>query len=373
MKAAMQSVAPNGPLITNVQVLRFVAAAWVMFLHAKGALLFGDLTPEMPRLLSAIQKAGFVGVDVFFVISGVIMALTTQSNPPSWRVGLRFALTRYVRIYCGWWPFFLLYLLSYALMGRLSGEQRLLGSFFLVPMGLNAYLVPVVWTLSFELYFYAFVAVLLLFEPRQRVAIVVVTGSALAAFVLWSAWQGFYTPARFGETWPLQQFVAFPLVAEFLAGFLLLEWVRLRKPRAAWPWLIGAAVFFALALYFQKSVVVPGADGLEGFFYSPWRALLVGGFAVCLVAAALIARPMSGLCGRVMARLGDASYAIYLSHMLVLMVVSWLFMRWGWPAAWRAWAYVATLACVVAYSYLHFRYIEHPLYRLARSAIERRF
>ena len=355
-------------MINNIQILRFIAALWVAFYHAKAPVVFGHLMPELPRWLTAIQKAGFVGVDIFFVISGVIMALTTRAASPSIKTGLRFLLIRYARIYTGWWPFFFIYLMAFFWRGPL-GEKELVGSFFLFPMGLQKYILPIVWTLSFELYFYTILGLLLPFARRVQVAALAVAAAFMIIFVIWSSQQGFYTPDRFHETWPVHQFVLLPLIGEFLAGFLLCEWVHRYKPTRVWPWLVGAIVLFACAVYYQK-FIVGGDSGLEGYYYSPWRALLLGGFASCLVCAALIGKPWFGTTGKAMSRLGDASYAIYLSHIVILAGMSHLYMRMGWPISLKAPGYFIMIVTIVVYSYLHFRWIERPIYGIARKYID---
>lgn len=324
--------------------------------------------PELPRWLSALQKAGFAGVDIFFVISGAIMALTTRAAAPSVKAGLRFLLVRYARIYTGWWPFFVIYLLAFHWRGPL-GEKELVGSFFLFPMGLQKYILPIVWTLSFELYFYTIIGLLLPFARRIQIAALATAAAFMLIFTIWSAQQGFYTAARFHETWPLHQFIALPLISEFLAGFLLCEWVHRHKPTRVWPWLVGAVVLFVCAVYYQKFLVV-GDSGLEGYHYSHWRALLLGGFASCLVCAALISKPWFGAPGRAMSRLGDASYAIYLSHIVILSGMSLFYTRIGWPVSLKAPGYFFMLAAIVGYSYLHFRWIERPIYSASRKYID---
>ncbi|MDH5858364.1 acyltransferase family protein [Lampropedia aestuarii] len=360
-------------MILNIQILRFIAALWVVFLHAKPPVFFGHLMPELPKFLTFIQKTGFIGVDIFFVISGVIMALTTHRTTPSIKSGANFLLTRYARIYSGWWPFFILYLVAFQSMGWLNEEKKLVESFWLIPMGLNHYIIPIVWTLSFELFFYTIIAILLPFKLSTRVKSIASLLIFFAIFIIYSAYQGYYTPDRFGETWPVHQFIFFPLITEFMAGFLLYEWHNKYKPKLAFPWFIGAIIFFLLAFHFQKNYITLHPDGLEGYFYSHWRAFLIGGFSLCLVAAALISKPWLGSAGKFMAMLGDSSYAVYLGHVLIISATTWIMFLLNWPLSIRAVGYALMFFAIIAYSHFHTKWIERPLYNLMIRLIERIF
>ena len=90
-----------------------------------------------------------------------------------------------------------------------------------------------------------------------------------------------------------------------------------------------------------------------------------------LVGAALASRPWQGPGIATMERLGDASYATYLGHILVINTAYYVMRRIGWPSTGLAAfaGYAGTLAAVLVYSWLHHRWIERPLYDLARRWI----
>ena len=150
-------------MLKNIQTLRFFAALWVLLHH-----LQPPVTPfKLGILPDAVTSLGFAGVDLFFVISGLIMAETTRNLLPSWRTATRFLVQRFGRIYIGWWPFFALYLWGAWQSGRIRPDVNLWGSFWLWPQDMMYYLLPITWTLSFELYFYVAVACLIAFNRRR--------------------------------------------------------------------------------------------------------------------------------------------------------------------------------------------------------------
>ena len=360
------------PTIVNVQILRFFAAFWVVFYHSQYFIDRNADVLALPRFMKFLQNAGFVGVDIFFVISGTIMALTTHHLSNDVRHSLKFASVRFARIYTGWWPLFVLYWAGAMVTDGLK-DKWFFSSLLLLPVTLPHYITGVLWTLSFELYFYVLVALLILLPQRWRNPTAAILLLGVAAFTVWSYSQAYFTPARQGDAWPIQGFIVYPLIAEFLAGFLLYEWVRQRQPTHALPWAVGAVLMFAAAAAYQIKVAGPKGMNLDGFFGAPERALLVGGFAVCLVAVALIAKPWHNRLGQILAHWGDASYAIYLSHILVMLAATKTLAALGWPNNIYTPKLLILLAAVLIFSILYYRLIELPLYRRVRRGIERMF
>lgn len=88
-------------VVDNIQILRFFAAFWVAFYHAGAHVL----NPGWSGIILLVQNTGFVGVDIFFAISGAIMYRSTQSVRPGLHSTERFIAIRFARIYTGWWIF----------------------------------------------------------------------------------------------------------------------------------------------------------------------------------------------------------------------------------------------------------------------------
>jgi peptidoglycan/LPS O-acetylase OafA/YrhL len=351
-------------VIKNVQGLRFLAAAWVALFHLN---LLSGLGMEV-RWLSAFAGLGYAGVDVFFVISGYIMALTTAGTTPGAGSASRFAMQRFARIYCGWWPFFLIYLAYYTATGGMRAEMRLIQSFFLWPTLLPHHLLPIAWTLSFELFFYSCTAAILTWNRRK--AWVPMAAWVVLVLVLNAAWlaQGRYHPDRAAEVTVAQWFVFFPLTLEFVAGFVLHEYLHRRESGSWIPWVAGAALFgLAIGVYLRFGTFHP--SGLAGLFHAPERAILWGGFSVCVVAAAV--RLESG--GRTplarLAPLGDASYSIYLGHILLIQLFLRLQPGIESAALPKTFVFVAVFAVLVALLWLYYLWVERPLYLAVKRRI----
>ena len=358
--------------ISNIQILRFFAAFWVVFYHSKFFYAPETGFLELPKFLKHIQAAGFVGVDIFFVISGVIMALTTRNLKASAHNGFKFVAVRFSRIYTGWWPLFALYSLG-AIIYSQTDNIWFFSSFLLLPIHLPNYIVPVLWTLSFELYFYLFVAILVLFPKKWRIISMVAALIGIAGFTTWSVIEGYFTPARQAETWPFQGFLLSPLIIEFIAGFLLYEWFQRGHLKRALPWAISAALFLMAAVAYQMKIAAPQGIHLEGFFAGPARALLVGGFAFSVVAFAMLSKPWTGRLGNALIQLGDASYAIYLSHILIMKFMAQNLPALGWPGKWQVPTILLLLTAVLVFSMIYHKAIELPFYQWTRKRIDNFF
>jgi len=290
---------------------------------------------------------GRAGVDVFFVISGVIMWRVTISRESAPAVFIWRRFTRVAPLY--WlitvalaavavaWPAFLPNV--HPAWGHLGLSLAFIPH--LDPAGLPFPLLPPGWSLNYEAVFYGVFAASLFAPRRLRVAVVAGALTAIALFGLL-----LYQPAYF--------LGANPMLLEFAAGVALADLAEsIRRPgRSFGLGLIGVG----LAGY-----VVPAA---LGGFSELWRPLLWGAPAACIVAGALYLESCSAVPHWPwLNRLGDASYSIYLIHLPATALVAhslgvsngWLF----FPAAFAT-SIGAGLACHI--------WVERPLIAFLRRA-----
>lgn len=308
--------------IQSLQVLRFFAALGVVWEHAA--------TWKNPHALTG----GAAGVDLFFVLSGYVISAAAQSKSATF---LRDRLSRIFPIY---------WLLAVAWIAFAVGREpfdgwRLFTTVTLLPASTSAPLdnyVGVGWTLSFEILFYA-VVWLVLRGLSWRAALAAYGALALAAVFIPSG---------------LLRFFGSPMVVEFLLGAAAF---RLGRGRS-----IAGAV--ALALVCAAFPFVPRMLTLPQAALVPWlglgRVALLGPLAFLAVwgAAQL---DCSALLWRPFVLLGDASYSLYLSHFLVLLVVLDIAGRTVPPA-------LACALCVVVSVPLYL-WIERPLLRWSRAFV----
>jgi exopolysaccharide production protein ExoZ len=158
---------------------------------------------------------------------------------------------------------------------------------------------PVGWTLSYEMLFYvAFAGAL--FVKRDPL---VVVGPAMIALALVSiAGQ---------DGWPAITSLASPFLLEFVFGLVVgraFLTKQLQEVSSAWAILVGAAGLVCLA-------VVP-ADG-------PWERVAIWGTAASatLCGGVVCERWLGCQVPKLLVDIGEASYSLYLTHVFVLPVI----------------------------------------------------
>lgn len=169
----------------GIDILRFLAAVLVMFFHfgfwvwafpgGLSARAAGGIAPQ-PEL--AWLGSGWVGVQVFFVISGFVIAFSAEHSTP-----LRFFEARVKRLLPAVWicaPITAVVLLFVDVSWPTDAVIRLVRTALFVPF--NPWVDSVYWTLGIELAFYAVVWTLLRlgrFDLIETVAIALGTISTL--------------------------------------------------------------------------------------------------------------------------------------------------------------------------------------------------
>jgi peptidoglycan/LPS O-acetylase OafA/YrhL len=349
-----------GRTLYNLQALRGVACLLVVVFHvanleARYGLGFSPLKP--------VRWVGFAGVDLFFVLSGFIIASTCRADLGRPRQLPRYLFRRAWRIYPAYWVAFAAAVGVYAALG----PEPVFGPGWPAEMGEAVALVPrvpvcrylaVSWTLGYELMFYAAFAVLFL-APR-RLAVPLLLGWACA--VSYAAAVGYA---------PLNRFAALavnPLVLEFLAGALMAWWLPRLSGRQAAAVATAAVAWCAAGLW----VTFDPDPQLLTFLtphYMAVRAAVFGPAAALLVLAAAGWERAGGRLGwRALERVGDASYSVYLVHVPALIVTEYLAFQVNWPhdrLGHVAWLVLVTAAGVGAGLVLH-TFVEQPLLDLVK-------
>jgi peptidoglycan/LPS O-acetylase OafA/YrhL len=148
--------------------LRFFAALAVVFFHYAFRGYAADGYSAMPYpLLSGIAKYGYLGVDLFFLISGYVIFMTASSGDVK-----RFFISRVARLYPAFWfccTLTFLAVLAFggqrfsASLGQYLVNMTMLSDFVNVPLIDGAY-----WSLFIEIKFYAMVLFVLYFKQLHR-------------------------------------------------------------------------------------------------------------------------------------------------------------------------------------------------------------
>ncbi|MER8549651.1 acyltransferase [Mesorhizobium sp. M0074] len=325
---------------TSIQVLRGLAALMVVIYHLPAAL--GMLDLRIPVLNS--------GVDLFFVISGFVMVLSTENRRADHRAFLMQRFTRVVPFY--WVMTFLMVAALWLFAGRAVFLEQITNSLLFIAYldTVTGYVQPVLgvgWTLNLEILFYILFAATMRFGTLTQMAMVgVVFAIAVAARIV-------FKPAA--DT--VLFFYTTPILFEFLAGMALGHLVgRL----ARLPTVLGvSALVFAIV---SMLVMVLG-------FNLP-RTLAQGIPALILVAGCISLESYFRLFApRLLARLGDASYSLYLTHPIVLLATAPVVASVS-VSPWLAGMVIVT-ACI-AVSLASYSFVEKPILAISRMSLSAR-
>lgn len=343
--------------LTAVQFLRGFCAIAVVVGHCAAMLSkpkYGALS-----LWDGILESGSMGVDIFFIISGFIMAVVVLEGPaleprltPS-----AFAWRRLIRIV----PMMWIAILSYALLQYLFARDVIdLAAYgralFLWPV---SYVKPdIIWTLRQELIFYALFA-LAFMGPRVMRLLLWLWVLSPVAYVA--------TLGSMGATTAYIDSFASILFSsvniEFGAGLILgLGWVR-RPPARTWrlpvhPFLfLGILLSCVLAGIWHLGLVSQSLAAVSYFVFA-------GGFLVTIAARAHCPPGRLTTFGRL---LGDGSYAIYLFHLHVLAGLLAIRAKISFPQSAPMTLLVACAAAIGASILIHIL-VERPLLSRLRKA-----
>lgn len=298
---------PHGGKVISIQYLRAIAALMVVIYHAFARVSYG-----LSDSVNSLAKLGHGGVDLFFVISGFVIwsvGSRTQNTP------VQFLLRRVIRVVPMYWVATFATICVAVIFGYdwiKMNPAHLIQSFLFLPHWSPSYegtfwplLVPG-WTLIFEMFFYAVFAGTLFFGPKYRLQILTAVLLALVlAGVLFS----------FGNA-PFHAYTS-PLLLEFLAGCWIAQLYRTRSSNTGLgvaAIVIGLLVFFILAPHGatdQTSWSRPATFGIFG-------ALIVFG-------AIQLEHRMPHI--PLLERLGEASYSIYLFHIIPIQFLTMLLGR----------------------------------------------
>ena len=286
-----------------MQALRAVAALAVVAGHSTDFLLLAN--GSIPSAFRYLH--GPAGVDIFFVISGFVMVVSSgrlRTRPHPARLFLWRRLIRIVPLY--WLLTLAKYLLTWlepslSVHGRPRFAELGASLLFLPYRALDGSLhplIPVGWTLSFELLFYLIFAAALAIRGGYKYVLA-------PAILLLAAADLFRGPG-----WPVWTALVDPIVLEFLAGAAI---AGLAMERAL-PKRVLAMLFVLLGIAILGGTVPSPAAISRPMTWG------VGAMLLVLGVVALEDRVGARL-PRWLLVLGDASYSIYLVQSFVFPVL----------------------------------------------------
>ena len=334
-----------------IQALRGFAVLGVVAFHSMSIekkYSGGDL------LLPDFLLLGQSGVDLFFVISGFVMVTVTMGRFVRDREMQRFLWGRFTRIYPTYWFYFFLtavvYFIKPSWVNSLYGHQaELFTSFLLFPN--QQPLVMVAWSLSHELWFYSIFAVLLTVKEKWLLPSLLVWGVIVATANVFAATANFSAGVRVA---------LHPYTLEFIVGALVAIFVASERSGKISARL---SIVVVIVLFVVGFPLVYAFDILKeaGMLRVSVLGILYG---LLVLALAILEREKKFIVPRFLQSVGDMSYTVYLSHVLILNAIGRLWVMAN-PA--RSSLVDNMIVCllmvasVVSYGWAGYHLVEQPI------------
>jgi exopolysaccharide production protein ExoZ len=342
-----------GRKLQSLEMLRAVAALSVVLYHT--TTIFGTRTGTIP--FAGLFASGFRGVDLFFVLSGFIIAHVHASDIGRPRHLGNYLFNRIARIYPAVWTMTMFAGSLYAIgFGGAEKTEKLAmasvaASALLLPQVGDA-LVNVTWTLKYELFFYLMFAVLIL-DLR----------AGLAALVLWQFATLLSSVGLLPGALEFGAYYLRSLCLDFGVG-LTCAWLiynavfvaNMQTVRRQWVLLAFGIIAFVVGMMAQTHTRAAGIPCALGA-----GAIVVG--LILLEQSSRIQVP------RILLLLGGASYAIYLVHFSAITLTAVALIRFRLAPMNDA-VFLAVAALGAAAGVAFDRTVDQPIQRLLRRRLK---
>jgi peptidoglycan/LPS O-acetylase OafA/YrhL len=354
-QSVAQPVAQRDGRLAFIHGLRGIAALSVALMHCYESTPVGDrVMSTIPNILDQIIRRGFLGVDLFFVISGFVISLTLYKRLATFGEFGRFFLRRQLRLDPPYWTTIALSIGSAVVINHFRPQTDApvpsLGDVIAHLFYLQGFLgikeiVGVFWTLCQEIQFYLFFGVVILLFHKRSASGRTIGWVMLPLYILsilcfwdivWSPrglflqrWYEFFTGVVLFLFWRRQLSLTQLLV--YQATLVLM--IVVNPPTDNGMALLTSTTVLSLSILFA---VAARTGGIQTWFDTP-----------------------------LLRYLGTISYSLYLMHAVIGIRLLKVMVHPDDSAA-RAWTlYAVALLVSIAAADIAFRLIERPSMNLS--------
>lgn len=298
----------------GIDFIRFCAALLVVFHHLG---CYADAAFE--PICSSVWF-GWVGVEIFFVISGFVIANSANGSGP-----VLFLRGRILRLYPAAWLCATITLVAIVAVPDASLVQPMpiyLTTLALLPNG--PWIDTVYWTLAVEIGFYLLIFCLLCagaFSYLSRVALALTVLSSLFLCFLGGRLWNFVPPSRFTELMDSHHYLVQFLLARYGCFFALGIWLWISTTRPLRSWECAASAVSIVAcigeIFLRGSMLLPREAGSLSWIV-PAVPVWIAAIACLLVFSrvpGLTSPP--GVTAKRIRTIGLMTYPLYLVHDVV--------------------------------------------------------
>ena len=348
-------------IINSIQFLRGFAALAVVVHHTGG---YVKRYFEPTLLFEDKFSIGFAGVDLFFVISGFIIHFTSKNylnNPSKLKEYLK---KRFIRVYPIYWIITtILFISSWLIVEILDKNIFSIGypntliayiqTYLLLP--LHFAINPVTWTLSYELFFYLCFAILIISKRLWIIPALILAVSFYNIFI--------NIPEIVEVKLNYFNFIFSGYNFEFMFGFLiypLYEKIKLSN------------IISVILLIISISIIA--LFGYDIGDYDSYKRVLTFGLPSGLILLSLLNLENNNAISfpKITLTLGDASYALYLIHFPMMLLMNKIpqILGYNFSAIQEVWySYFIIISMVISSMYVH-KWIEMPVAKKLNSLLK---
>jgi exopolysaccharide production protein ExoZ len=306
------------------------------------------------RIAYGIAHFGHAGVDFFFVLSGFIISFVHHRDIGKPRRLIHYAQRRFTRVFPLYWIVLAYYLADQALFHRneLPGVAEGIYNFLLLPHAREP-IVGGAWTLVFEVLFYTVIAFAIC---SRRLGAVLLGAWALIVALGCCGHQ-------LGTGITLMRALSSPFCLEFFLGMGAAYLLLTRRILRSGAILLGGIFAFGLTGIAEVAGILNGFGTTARIVYGSCSALIVVG---------LVERERLGMMKvpKAMALIGQASYAVYLVHLIAIGIAfKYLARLIVFSTAWSWALWLSLSAFAVVAGILTSMWVERPSINFFRARL----
>lgn len=339
--------------LESLQIIRAIAAILVVIVHILSFISFHSKDFILNHFYNT-NSIGTIGVDIFFVVSGIVMYLISGNYINKEGSFLFKRLWRIIPIY---WLLTFLFVLSNFFVNNMTEWQSIFKTITFIDLSKTNFIspaLPVGWTLSFELYFYLVIFASLKFFKENFLK---ATSLFLISFVILG-----FLPINLS----IFRFLTNPMLIYFVIGLMLLPLARKLNFKFG-KILIFTSLILLVYLIFNGFDQVASPSYLYGRL-DPWKRLFYFGIPSVLFVLGMINLEKyinkKNILTKLFILIGDSSYSLYLSHYLLLQI---FFNIWFKFSSNPTFCFLFSLPFSICMSVLIYKYIEKPLLKVGKD------
>ncbi|WEB42895.1 acyltransferase [Streptomyces yunnanensis] len=342
----------TGNRLAVLDGLRLLAALMVVFYHYVAlARPWGHSTDTIFPTAHRLAQYGWLGVEVFFLISGFVICMSVWGRT----VG-EFAVSRLTRLFPAYWVGILVTVLVVKMwpeVASLRGWDTVITNLTMLQGGNNTPNVdPVYWTLFVELKFYLIMVVVVLFGVTYR-----------NCLILCGVWTAAAALAPVMNT-PLLTAFAMPQYAPFFIAGIAFYLMRRFRPNAILWAIVILQLLLAQRYIDYRLATNLGRAAVDALPTWPARFLIIAAFAVV---GAIALGAFDRIQWKWLTTAGALTYPLYVIHMNIGMTLIHHY-RNRIPAPVLV---ASVVALMLVAAWLIHRFVERPLGTWLRTTMRR--